>query len=101
MCHHFPKLRLCENDWKVELLATENYPSWYNNHHCNSKIKREDGSSTQLDNKKKMSLNQNVDNVKQAAKKPKTATALKDCWHLKQHRDWGNRWGIGVINLND
>jgi hypothetical protein len=29
MRHHFPELRLCENDWKADLIASDNYPSWY------------------------------------------------------------------------
>jgi hypothetical protein len=24
-----PDLRLCEGDWKVDVLATEDYPAWY------------------------------------------------------------------------
>jgi hypothetical protein len=28
----FPEFALCENDWKADHLATESYPSWYNNH---------------------------------------------------------------------
>jgi len=31
MCRQFPEFRLCENNWKAELLATENYSSWYSN----------------------------------------------------------------------
>lgn len=27
----FPELRLCDNNWKSDLIATLNYPSWYNN----------------------------------------------------------------------
>lgn len=29
MCARFPILRLCELDWKVDQIATDNYPSWY------------------------------------------------------------------------
>jgi hypothetical protein len=31
MCRKFPELRLCEGNWKVDLIATMNYPSWYSN----------------------------------------------------------------------
>lgn len=31
MERRFSELRLCDNSWKVDLLATLNYPSWYNN----------------------------------------------------------------------
>lgn len=29
MYGRFPILRFCELDWKVDLIATDNYPSWY------------------------------------------------------------------------
>jgi hypothetical protein len=29
MYSRFPMLQLCELDWKVDLIATDNYPSWY------------------------------------------------------------------------
>jgi hypothetical protein len=29
MCLCFPELRLCDLDWKVEQIATDNYPSWH------------------------------------------------------------------------
>lgn len=28
----FPEFALCENDWKADFLATENYPSWFSTH---------------------------------------------------------------------
>jgi hypothetical protein len=31
MCQKFPELRLCEGNWKVDLIATMNYPSWSSN----------------------------------------------------------------------
>lgn len=37
----FFEFSLCDNDWKADLLATENYPSWYNNHIRADDIKRE------------------------------------------------------------
>ena len=67
MGRHFPELQLCENDWKFELLAIENYPSWYNNH-CRPKVKKEEGPSTHPD-KKKRPPNQNTGEDDQAAKK--------------------------------
>lgn len=39
----FFEFSLCNNDWKADLLATENYPSWYTNH-----IKEEVTAPTQL-----------------------------------------------------
>ncbi|KAF8236451.1 hypothetical protein L208DRAFT_1251726 [Tricholoma matsutake] len=32
MCQNFPELRLCEGNWKVDLIVTLNYPSWYSTH---------------------------------------------------------------------
>ena len=32
MCSRFFEFGLCHNNWKADLLATESYPSWYNNH---------------------------------------------------------------------
>jgi hypothetical protein len=29
MYSRFPMLQFCELDWKVDLIATDNYPSWY------------------------------------------------------------------------
>jgi hypothetical protein len=37
MRHHFPELRLCENDWKVDLIASDNYPSWYSHNNSANK----------------------------------------------------------------
>jgi hypothetical protein len=31
MCRKFPELRLCEGNWKVDFIATMNYPSWSSN----------------------------------------------------------------------
>ncbi|KAG6906994.1 hypothetical protein DXG01_011041 [Tephrocybe rancida] len=45
MKHKFPMLGYCENDWKIEQIATNNYPSWYSK----QKIKQEDDQApTQL-----------------------------------------------------
>lgn len=41
MCSKFPEFRLCDNDWKADLLATTDYPSWYNNHVKDFEIKVE------------------------------------------------------------
>lgn len=32
MRQHFPELRLCENDWKADQIASDNYPSWRAHH---------------------------------------------------------------------
>lgn len=32
ICQHFPELRLCESNWKAELVALRCYSGWYNNH---------------------------------------------------------------------
>jgi hypothetical protein len=40
MGRKFSELRLCEGNWKVDLIATMNYPSWYSNQ---AKEKEENG----------------------------------------------------------
>jgi hypothetical protein len=50
MRQHFPELRLCEHDWKADLIASENYPSWYShqsNQHKRS-VKQEDAGVPSL-----------------------------------------------------
>lgn len=32
MYTEFPDLRLCENDWKVDMIAQKDYPSWHRSH---------------------------------------------------------------------
>jgi hypothetical protein len=53
MRRQHPELRLCANDWKSEALATQAYPSWYQNH-CKSSIKAEEETpATRPSHKKK------------------------------------------------
>jgi hypothetical protein len=40
MGRRFPELRLCEGNWKADLIATLNYPSWYNNNIEKESLKR-------------------------------------------------------------
>ena len=40
MGRKFPELRLCEGNWKADLIATLNYPSWYNNNIEKESMKR-------------------------------------------------------------
>jgi hypothetical protein len=39
MGRKFPELQLCDDDWKADLIATINYPSWYSNN-----VEKEDSS---------------------------------------------------------
>lgn len=50
MRHHFPKLQLCENDWKVDLIASDNYPSWYSHNNSVNKrsVKQESANSNDI-----------------------------------------------------
>ncbi|KAG6876753.1 hypothetical protein C0992_011883 [Termitomyces sp. T32_za158] len=41
MCQKFPELSYGANNWKAHMVATENYPSWYNNHIGHPKVKNE------------------------------------------------------------
>lgn len=67
----FPEFRLCENHWKADLLATENYPSWHQNH-----CRKSEGASS--GRQKKRLPNQNTDEAGQVAKKQKVEPILKD-----------------------
>ena len=43
---HFPDLRLCENHWKVDYIATTNYPGWHRKFVIEArKPKKEDNES--------------------------------------------------------
>jgi hypothetical protein len=42
MRRHFPELRLCDNDWKADLIASEHYPSWYSHHDKHVKLEDAD-----------------------------------------------------------
>jgi hypothetical protein len=41
MTAKFPELRLCDNDWKADLVATINYPSWRTNYMKSNVVKEE------------------------------------------------------------
>jgi hypothetical protein len=47
MRQHFPELCLCENNWKADLIASENYPSWYAHQSSQNKhsVKQEDAEN--------------------------------------------------------
>ena len=40
MERRFSELRLCDNHWKADIIATLNYPSWYNNNVEKEELKR-------------------------------------------------------------
>ena len=40
MGRKFPELRLCDGNWKADLIATLNYPSWYSNNIEKESMKR-------------------------------------------------------------
>jgi hypothetical protein len=41
MRRHFPELGLCDQDWKADQIAIDNYPSWHQNY-CKDVVKHED-----------------------------------------------------------
>ena len=47
MWQHFPELRLCENYWKAEQIAIDNYPSWRIHYH-GTKMKQESSNSSDV-----------------------------------------------------
>jgi len=69
MRRQHPELCLCANDWKFEVLATQAYPSWYQNH-CKLLIKEEDEAptvSTRPSQKKKKRQSGEVDGGKESS----------------------------------
>jgi hypothetical protein len=55
MGSRFPELRFCDLDWKIEQIATDNYPSWYANWLSNrdaQKVKKENGDVLSLQTKR-------------------------------------------------
>jgi hypothetical protein len=80
MCRQHPELRLCANNWKSEALATQAYPSWYQNH-CKSsasiKAEQEAPTAVTQPSHRKKRLSGEVDGSKESsqekvAKKQKT-----------------------------
>jgi hypothetical protein len=53
MCRKFPELRLCEGNWKVDLIATMNYPSWSSNQAKEKEESRKRASAGPLPNPKR------------------------------------------------
>jgi hypothetical protein len=70
MCHQFPEFHLCENDWKVQHLATTDYPSWHSNYF---------GDTDKKESKKKRPSLQGQDDATSdpLAKKPKVESTTK------------------------
>lgn len=98
MRRQHPELRLCANDWKSEALATQAYPSWYQNH-CKSSIKAEEEAPTAATrpSHKKRRRHGEVDESKECsqekgAKKPKT---LDDKPNGADNADDGGGFSMG------
>lgn len=45
---HIPELQLCENNWKVDLIASDNYPSWYSHNANKQTIKQENANGVDI-----------------------------------------------------
>jgi hypothetical protein len=53
MGSRFPELRLCDLEWKIDQIATDNYPSWYTNWLSNQQnVKKENGDGLSLQSKR-------------------------------------------------
>lgn len=98
MRRQHPELRLCANDWKSEALATQAYPSWYQNH-CKSSIKAEEEAPTAATrpSHKKRRRHGEIDESKEysqekAAKKQKT---LDDKPSGTDNADDGGGFSVG------
>ena len=70
MRRQFPEFRLCENDWKVQHLATTDYPSWHSNYF---------GDTDKKESKKKRPSLRGQDDATgdPLAKKPKVESTTK------------------------
>jgi hypothetical protein len=40
----FPELRYCDLEWKIDQIATNNYPSWYTNWHRDAQLVKKESS---------------------------------------------------------
>ena len=100
MRRHFPELQLCENDWKADLIASDNYPSWYSHQANTSKrsIKQErDDSDDDAD------VSHPSSTAKQLHKSGKTAdrAAKKVRLESKQPAADGNLQPTGTSSLTE
>jgi hypothetical protein len=64
----FPEFALCESDWKADHLATEHYPSWYNNHVKRVEIEGDTNTSTTLPTGSKRPAATEISEAKKAKK---------------------------------
>lgn len=45
---HFPELQLCKNNWKADLITSDNYPSWCSHNTNKQTIKQENANSVDI-----------------------------------------------------
>jgi hypothetical protein len=76
----FSEFALCENDWKADQLATDNYPSWYSNHVKANDIKEETTDSAMLSGSKR-SLSTEPSKLDQFKKAKKVTFLFLDIWN--------------------
>jgi len=62
MGSRFPELRFCDLDWKIDQIATDNYPSWYSNWVSNRDAKnvKEDGDVLPLQTKRSRKVSEKI-----------------------------------------
>jgi hypothetical protein len=78
MWQHFPELHLCKNNWKADLIASKNYPSWYTHQSSQTKhsVKQEDAETSSC-----------VSQASQTAKQPQLHNDQSSCNAKKtQHK---------------
>lgn len=75
ICHHFPEMALCENDWKVQKMAKNMYSSWHKARFRNG-IKLEANDSLPPPKGGKKRSHDSDDAVESGRKRTKDITAV-------------------------
>jgi hypothetical protein len=52
MYDYAPELRFCEDHWKLDVIATTNYPGWYRQYVCGEDSDKEDGGDVEKENQR-------------------------------------------------
>jgi hypothetical protein len=73
MCQKFPELRLCKGNWKVDRIATMNYPSWYSNQAKEKEENRKRASTRPVPDPKRLKPALDSSSAVHAASKKKPA----------------------------
>jgi hypothetical protein len=76
MHRQFPELRLCELDWKADMIAIEYYPSWHNNHLKDGGTVKQEQSDNPIAHPPKRSVPPTGQQVDHPTKKKKVTSVI-------------------------